>query len=146
METVLTTRPDDLSKIRARNALKILLDVHGDFGARSAATSSGRPLIIDQSKIVILISRGIEFCLLNPGPSSCECFLTENTKRSNRSHAAFIFLNLFFPACEAHDLSVHVFLRHQVSPYRDSLELCTPGPRRLKNIAPHLVADHKNKN
>jgi len=26
--------PDDLSRIRARNALKILLDVHGDFGQR----------------------------------------------------------------------------------------------------------------
>ena len=43
METALTSRPDEMSKIRARNALKILLDVHGDFGLR-AATASGRPL------------------------------------------------------------------------------------------------------
>jgi hypothetical protein len=42
METVLTSRPDEISRIRARNALKILLDVHGDFGARVAA--SGKPL------------------------------------------------------------------------------------------------------
>ncbi|KAG6837325.1 hypothetical protein H0H93_011420 [Arthromyces matolae] len=42
VETALTTRPDDLSKIRARNALKILLDVHGDFGRKVAA--SGVPL------------------------------------------------------------------------------------------------------
>ncbi|KAJ7492348.1 mitochondrial carrier domain-containing protein [Mycena latifolia] len=34
METALTTRPDEMSKVRARNALKILLDVHGDFGRR----------------------------------------------------------------------------------------------------------------
>ncbi|KAJ7651670.1 mitochondrial carrier domain-containing protein [Mycena polygramma] len=32
MQTVLTVRPDEMSKVRARNALKILLDVHGDFG------------------------------------------------------------------------------------------------------------------
>jgi solute carrier family 25 aspartate/glutamate transporter 12/13 len=31
------SRPDDMSRIRARNALKILLDVHGDFGRRAAA-------------------------------------------------------------------------------------------------------------
>ncbi|PCH34210.1 mitochondrial carrier [Wolfiporia cocos MD-104 SS10] len=37
VETALTSQPqDDMSKIRARNALKILLDVHGDFGRRSA--------------------------------------------------------------------------------------------------------------
>jgi solute carrier family 25 aspartate/glutamate transporter 12/13 len=50
VETALTTisRPEDMSRIRARNALKILLDVHGDFGRRAAATkmplslSSGR--------------------------------------------------------------------------------------------------------
>ncbi|KAJ6621147.1 mitochondrial carrier domain-containing protein [Mycena sp. CBHHK59/15] len=34
METALTLRPDEMSKVRARNALKILLDVHGDFGRR----------------------------------------------------------------------------------------------------------------
>jgi len=36
VRTALTsgTGPDDLSRIRARNALKILLDVHGDFGQR----------------------------------------------------------------------------------------------------------------
>ncbi|KAJ6575403.1 mitochondrial carrier domain-containing protein [Mycena capillaripes] len=34
METALTVRPDEMSKVRARNALKILLDVHGDFGGR----------------------------------------------------------------------------------------------------------------
>jgi solute carrier family 25 aspartate/glutamate transporter 12/13 len=38
VETALTTsRPDEMSRIRARNALKILLDVHGDFGRRAAA-------------------------------------------------------------------------------------------------------------
>ncbi|TFY64934.1 hypothetical protein EVJ58_g2294 [Rhodofomes roseus] len=37
VETALTTSsPEDLSKIRARNALKILLDVHGEFGRRTA--------------------------------------------------------------------------------------------------------------
>ncbi|KAJ7631241.1 mitochondrial carrier domain-containing protein [Roridomyces roridus] len=36
VETALTLRPDDMSKVRARNALKILLDVHGDFGRRSS--------------------------------------------------------------------------------------------------------------
>ncbi|KAJ7751204.1 mitochondrial carrier domain-containing protein [Mycena maculata] len=35
VETALTLRPDEMSKVRARNALKILLDVHGDFGRRS---------------------------------------------------------------------------------------------------------------
>ncbi|KAI0734392.1 mitochondrial carrier [Fomitopsis betulina] len=36
VETALTSNsPEDLSKIRARNALKILLDVHGEFGRRS---------------------------------------------------------------------------------------------------------------
>jgi len=36
VRTALTTGagPDELSRIRARNALKILLDVHGDFGQR----------------------------------------------------------------------------------------------------------------
>lgn len=34
VETALTSQPEDISKIRARNALKILLDVHGDFGRR----------------------------------------------------------------------------------------------------------------
>ncbi|KAF9531941.1 mitochondrial carrier domain-containing protein [Crepidotus variabilis] len=50
METALTSRPDDLSKVRARNALKILLDVHGDFGAR-AAGFSGRPLSLSNPKL-----------------------------------------------------------------------------------------------
>jgi len=35
LETRLTSLDSDLSRIRARNALKILLDVHGDFGRRS---------------------------------------------------------------------------------------------------------------
>jgi len=34
LETVLSSSESDLSRIRARNALKILLDVHGDFGRR----------------------------------------------------------------------------------------------------------------
>jgi len=38
VETALSmSSPDDMAKIRARNALKILLDVHGDFGRRAAA-------------------------------------------------------------------------------------------------------------
>ncbi|KAK0466352.1 mitochondrial carrier domain-containing protein [Desarmillaria tabescens] len=37
VETVLTSRRDELSRIRARNALKILLDVNGDFGRRASA-------------------------------------------------------------------------------------------------------------
>ncbi|KAI0046609.1 mitochondrial carrier [Auriscalpium vulgare] len=40
VETALTSRPDDIAKTRARNALKILLDVHGDFGRRSTGGSS----------------------------------------------------------------------------------------------------------
>ncbi|KAK7465470.1 mitochondrial aspartate-glutamate transporter agc1 [Stygiomarasmius scandens] len=36
VQTALTSRPDEITKIRARNALKILLDVHGDFGRRAA--------------------------------------------------------------------------------------------------------------
>jgi len=43
LETALTTKQDDLSKIRARNALKILLDVHGDIGRRAASSSSALP-------------------------------------------------------------------------------------------------------
>lgn len=35
IETAYTSQPEDLAKIRARNALKILLDVHGDFGRRT---------------------------------------------------------------------------------------------------------------
>ncbi|KDR85744.1 hypothetical protein GALMADRAFT_234804 [Galerina marginata CBS 339.88] len=50
METALTSRPDEMSKIRARNALKILLDVHGDFGRR-AATFSGRPLSLSNPRL-----------------------------------------------------------------------------------------------
>jgi len=34
LETMLTSSDTDMSRIRARNALKILLDVHGDFGRR----------------------------------------------------------------------------------------------------------------
>ncbi|KAG5647705.1 hypothetical protein DXG03_008428 [Asterophora parasitica] len=49
VETALTARPDDLSKIRARNALKILLDVHGDFGRRAA--SSGVPLSLASPRL-----------------------------------------------------------------------------------------------
>ncbi|KAF8634876.1 hypothetical protein AX15_000630 [Amanita polypyramis BW_CC] len=41
VKTALTTRPDEMSRVRARNALKILLDVHGDFGRRVVA-SGGR--------------------------------------------------------------------------------------------------------
>ncbi|KAG6335475.1 hypothetical protein ID866_3625 [Astraeus odoratus] len=37
VQTALTSRQDDISRIRARNALKILLDVHGDFGRRAAS-------------------------------------------------------------------------------------------------------------
>ncbi|KAH8099839.1 mitochondrial inner membrane protein [Cristinia sonorae] len=36
VETAFTSQPEDISKVRARNALKILLDVHGDFGRRTA--------------------------------------------------------------------------------------------------------------
>ncbi|KAF9270709.1 mitochondrial carrier [Marasmius fiardii PR-910] len=53
VETALTSRPDDMSKIRARNALKILLDVHGDFGRRVAAVgdlSLSSPKLYDRSK------------------------------------------------------------------------------------------------
>ncbi|EIW86965.1 mitochondrial carrier [Coniophora puteana RWD-64-598 SS2] len=40
VKTALTTsKQDDLSRIRARNALKILLDVHGDFGRRPQPVS-----------------------------------------------------------------------------------------------------------
>ncbi|THG98542.1 hypothetical protein EW026_g3663 [Hermanssonia centrifuga] len=35
-ETTFTSQPEEMSKIRARNALRILLDVHGDFGPRTA--------------------------------------------------------------------------------------------------------------
>ncbi|KAI0363620.1 mitochondrial carrier [Pilatotrama ljubarskyi] len=37
VETSLTSQPEDMAQVRARNALRILLDVHGDFGRRSAA-------------------------------------------------------------------------------------------------------------
>ncbi|KAF8899082.1 mitochondrial carrier domain-containing protein [Infundibulicybe gibba] len=49
VETALTSRPDEMSKIRARNALKILLDVHGDFGRRAAA--SGTPLSLSNPRL-----------------------------------------------------------------------------------------------
>ncbi|KAE9409110.1 mitochondrial carrier [Gymnopus androsaceus JB14] len=45
IETALTSRPDEISKIRARNALKILLDVHGDFGRRAASTGEKLSLV-----------------------------------------------------------------------------------------------------
>jgi len=35
VETALTSRGEEIAKTRARNALKILLDVHGDFGRRT---------------------------------------------------------------------------------------------------------------
>lgn len=41
VETALTSRPEEIAKTRARNALKILLDVHGDFGRRSPGGSMG---------------------------------------------------------------------------------------------------------
>jgi solute carrier family 25 (mitochondrial aspartate/glutamate transporter), member 12/13 len=54
IETALTSRPDELSQVRARNALKILLDVHGDFGRRVAGSSGGislaRPESITRSR------------------------------------------------------------------------------------------------
>ncbi|PPQ66366.1 hypothetical protein CVT26_011085 [Gymnopilus dilepis] len=50
VETALTSRPDDLAKVRARNALKILLDVHGDFGSR-AAKFAGKPLSLSNPKL-----------------------------------------------------------------------------------------------
>lgn len=49
VETALTSRPDEMSKIRARNALKILLDVHGDFGRR--VTGGGRPLSLSNPRL-----------------------------------------------------------------------------------------------
>ena len=39
VETALTSRGEDIAKTRARNALKILLDVHGDFGRRSSSSA-----------------------------------------------------------------------------------------------------------
>lgn len=39
VETALTSGlSDDVTQIRSRNALKILLDVHGDFGRRAGST------------------------------------------------------------------------------------------------------------
>ncbi|KAG9119656.1 mitochondrial aspartate-glutamate transporter agc1 [Ceratobasidium sp. 392] len=38
LQTVLTSGHDDLSRVRARNALKILLDVHSDFERKPAVT------------------------------------------------------------------------------------------------------------
>ncbi|RPD65102.1 mitochondrial carrier [Lentinus tigrinus ALCF2SS1-6] len=35
VETRLTSQPEDMAQVRARNALRILLDAHGDFGRRS---------------------------------------------------------------------------------------------------------------
>lgn len=39
VHTLLTSGQDDMAKVRARNALKILLDVHGDIGKRSVSSS-----------------------------------------------------------------------------------------------------------
>ncbi|KAH9486248.1 Calcium-binding mitochondrial carrier protein [Psilocybe cubensis] len=50
VETALTSRPDEMSKVRARNALKILLDVHGDFGHRAAAFA-GKPLSLSNPRL-----------------------------------------------------------------------------------------------
>ncbi|KAJ2921025.1 hypothetical protein H1R20_g16069, partial [Candolleomyces eurysporus] len=47
--TALTSRSDDLARIRARNALKILLDVHGDVGRLAAASS--KPLSLSNPKL-----------------------------------------------------------------------------------------------
>ncbi|KAG6879564.1 hypothetical protein C0992_001391 [Termitomyces sp. T32_za158] len=55
VETALTSRPDDLSKIRARNALKILLDVHGDFGRKVAV--SGVPLSLSSPRLSAQLGR-----------------------------------------------------------------------------------------
>ncbi|EKM84071.1 hypothetical protein AGABI1DRAFT_97017 [Agaricus bisporus var. burnettii JB137-S8] len=49
VNTALTTRADELAKVRARNALKILLDVHGDFGRRAGTT--GAPLSLSHPKL-----------------------------------------------------------------------------------------------
>ncbi|KAG8737305.1 mitochondrial aspartate-glutamate transporter agc1 [Ceratobasidium sp. 414] len=40
LQTVLTSGHDDLSRVRARNALKILLDVHSDFERKPAAAKA----------------------------------------------------------------------------------------------------------
>jgi len=39
VHTLLTSGQDDMAKVRARNALKILLDVHGDIGKGSVSSS-----------------------------------------------------------------------------------------------------------
>ncbi|KXN88836.1 Calcium-binding mitochondrial carrier protein [Leucoagaricus sp. SymC.cos] len=49
VSTALTSRKDELAQIRARNALKILLDVHGDFGRR--ANTSGAPLSLSHPRL-----------------------------------------------------------------------------------------------
>ena len=49
VNTALTRRPDEMAQVRARNALKILLDVHGDFGRRASA--SGVPLSLSQPRL-----------------------------------------------------------------------------------------------
>ncbi|KAG8687663.1 mitochondrial aspartate-glutamate transporter agc1 [Ceratobasidium sp. 395] len=40
LQTVLTSGHDDLSRVRARNALKILLDVHSDFERKPAVAKA----------------------------------------------------------------------------------------------------------
>ncbi|EPQ60252.1 mitochondrial carrier [Gloeophyllum trabeum ATCC 11539] len=49
--SLLTSRPEDMSKVRARNALKILLDVHGDFGRRAAGSQSPLATSVPSSSI-----------------------------------------------------------------------------------------------
>ncbi|KZP28881.1 mitochondrial carrier [Athelia psychrophila] len=50
LQTALISRPDDISRIRARNALKILLDVHGDFGIKAASSMSSLPRVLQPPK------------------------------------------------------------------------------------------------
>ncbi|KAG8726445.1 mitochondrial aspartate-glutamate transporter agc1, partial [Ceratobasidium sp. 423] len=40
IETALSTGHEDLSRVRARNALKILLDVHTDFARKTPAAKA----------------------------------------------------------------------------------------------------------
>ncbi|KAF7975211.1 hypothetical protein HWV62_10290 [Athelia sp. TMB] len=51
VRTALTSRPDDISRVRARNALKILLDVHGDFGRKAASSVSSLPRVLQPPKL-----------------------------------------------------------------------------------------------
>ncbi|KAG6380947.1 mitochondrial carrier domain-containing protein [Boletus reticuloceps] len=49
VQTALTSRQEDMARTRARNALKILLDVHGNFGRRAANFSP--PLVRPSSRL-----------------------------------------------------------------------------------------------